>query len=127
MWTKFPMRWFLKIFKTLRCATSKPVAMRLLCFFIFALSLFFLAGGDCPAREPEAPIPKKRAEKDYSPFPRPDAGYITDKANVLGKKVENRIERWLWEIEKKTKVEIIVVTIISIKDFIDTPNDNIEV
>jgi uncharacterized protein len=116
----------LKIFKTLRCPTSKLVAMCLLCFFIFGLSLFFLAGGDCPAQEPEVPIPKKRAEKDYSPFPQPDAGYITDKANVLGKKVENRIERWLWEIEKKTKVEIIVVTILSIKEFEGTPNDSIE-
>ena len=100
--------------------------MRLLCFFIFGLSLFLLAGGDCPAQEPDAPIPIKRAEKVYSPFPQPDAGYITDKANVLGKKVENRIERWLWEIEKKTKVEIIVVTIHSIKEFEGTPNDSIE-
>jgi uncharacterized protein len=40
--------------------------------------------------------------------------------------VENRIERWLWNIEKKTGVEIIVVTIHSIKDFEGTPNDTIE-
>ena len=116
----------MKIFKTLRRPTANPAAMRSLCFFIFVYSLFLLAGGDCPAQEPEVPIPQKRAEKDYSPFPQPDAGYITDKANILSKKVENRIERWLWEIEKKTKVEIIVVIILSIKEFEDTPNDTIE-
>jgi uncharacterized protein len=120
------MRLFLKIFKTLKRPTAKPGAMRILCFFIFGYSLFFLSGGDCSAREPAAPIPQKRAEKDYAPFPQPDVGYITDIANVLSKKVENKIERWLWQIEKKTKVEIIVVIILSIKDFKDTPNDTIE-
>jgi len=105
---------------------AKPGAMRSLCFFIFVFSLSLLAGGDCPAQETEVAIPQKRAEKDYSPFPQPDAGYITDNANILSKKDENRIERWLWDIEKKTKVEIIVVTIFSIKDFKNTPNKTIE-
>ena len=108
------------------CPTTKPRAMRSLCFFILLSSVFLLAGGDCPAREPKGPIPQKRAAKDYSPFPQPDAGYVTDKANILSKKDENRIERWLWDIEKKTKVEIIVVTISSIKDFEGTPNHTIE-
>jgi uncharacterized protein len=96
--------------------------MRSLRFFIFVFSLFLLAGGVCQAQEPEFPIPQKRFGKDYYPFPQPDVGYITDMANILGKKAENRIERWLWEIEKKTKVEIIVVTILSIKEFEGTPN-----
>ena len=100
--------------------------MRILCFFILLFSQFFLAGEHCQAQETNDPISQKRAEKDYSPFPQPDAGYITDKANLLSKRDENRIERWLWDIEKKTKVEIIVVTISSIKDFEGTPNHTIE-
>jgi len=100
--------------------------MRSFCFFICIFSLSLLPGGDCPAQESKDPIPQKRAEKNYAPFPKPDVGYITDKANILSQKVENRIERWLWDIEKKTKVEIIVVTIFSIKDFKNTPNNTIE-
>jgi uncharacterized protein len=104
----------------------KSGAMRSVFIFIFVFSLSLLSAKDCPAQEQEIPIPQKRAEKDYSPFPQPDAGYITDEANILGKKAENRIERWLWDIEKKTKVEIIVVTIVSLKDFAGTPNSTIE-
>ena len=65
-------------------------------------------------------------QKDYAPFPQPDSGYVTDLANLLGKKKEERIEQWLWDIEKKTKVEIIVVTISSIEDYPETPNGTIE-
>jgi len=105
---------------------KKSGAIHSLCFTVFILFLFLISAGDCQAREQETTIPQKRAERDYSPFPQPDSGYITDKANILGKKAENRIERWLWDIEKKTGVEIIVVTIGSIKDFPGTPNSTIE-
>jgi uncharacterized protein len=105
---------------------TKSGLMRSVFIFIFAFSLSVLPAKDCPAQEQKLTIPQKRAEKDYFPFPQPDAGYITDHANILGKKAENRIERWLRDIEKKTKVEIIVVTITSIKDYEGTPNSSIE-
>jgi uncharacterized protein len=68
----------------------------------------------------------ERVEKDYSPFPNPDAGYVTDIANVLTLEEEERIERWLWGTESGTGVEIIVVIINSIWDYPDTPNSSIE-
>ncbi|MHC4743466.1 MAG: hypothetical protein ACYS8Z_16240 [Planctomycetota bacterium] len=39
--------------------------------------------------------PLSAAEKDYSPFPNPDAGYVTDIAGVLSNEEEDRIESWL--------------------------------
>jgi len=64
-------------------------------------------------------------QKDYSPYPNPDAGYVTDLANVLSDQQEEQLERLLLEREEKTKVEIIVVTINSIKDFPGTSNRTI--
>ena len=66
------------------------------------------------------------AQKDYSPFPNPDAGYVTDIAGVLTDEEEDRIESWLYTTEKRTNVEIVVFVINSIVDYPGTPNDSIE-
>jgi uncharacterized protein len=69
---------------------------------------------------------RERSQKDYWPFPNPDAGYVSDHANLLSDEEQEKIERWLWQIESKTGVEIIVMTIYSIDDYAGTPNDSIE-
>ena len=68
----------------------------------------------------------ERPQKDYAPFPNPDAGYVSDHANLLSDDEQEKVERWLWQIESKTGVEIIVMTIYSIDDYAGTPNDSIE-
>jgi len=73
-----------------------------------------------------APPDAKRAGKDYSPYPNPDAGYVTDLAGLLTGDEEERLERWLWQVESRTKVEVIVVTIDSIGDYPGTANGSIE-
>jgi uncharacterized protein len=73
-----------------------------------------------PARGPD------REGKDYYPFPNPDAGYVTDIAGLLTPDEEERIERWLWQVESKRGVEIIVVTIRSIRDYPGAPSGSIE-
>ncbi|MBI4833119.1 MAG: TPM domain-containing protein [Candidatus Lindowbacteria bacterium] len=84
------------------------------------------------ARGEEAPSsvqidrPENQPPKDYSPFPNPDAGYVTDKANLLTQEQEEGIERWLWQTESRTGVEIIVVTINSMNDYPGAPNSSIE-
>jgi uncharacterized protein len=65
-------------------------------------------------------------QADYSPYPNPDAGYITDLANLLTDEQQEQLERLLLEKEKKTGVEIVVVTINSIKDYPGTSNRTIE-
>lgn len=62
---------------------------------------------------------------DYAPYPRPDAGYVTDAANVLSPAEEERIEHWLRAVETKSGTEIIVVTIPSINDYPNTENTSI--
>ncbi len=57
------------------------------------------------------------AEVNYFPYPQPDTGYVTDLARLLTSQDQERIERWLWQVEKRTNVEIIVVTIESLKDY----------
>jgi len=65
-------------------------------------------------------------EKDYAPFPQPDAGYVTDIAGLLTLDEEERIERRLWQVESRTGVEIIVVCIDSIRDYPGAPVSSIE-
>jgi uncharacterized protein len=64
--------------------------------------------------------------KNYAPYPQPDNGYVTDLAGVLSTDEEEQIETWLWQVEYRAKVEIIVMTINSIYDYPETNNFNIE-
>jgi uncharacterized protein len=78
---------------------------------------------EVPAPEDEqAPAP----EKDYAPYPAPDAGYVTDLAELLTPAQEERIEQWLYQTEEKKGVEIAVVTINAIGDWPGTDNASIE-
>jgi uncharacterized protein len=65
-------------------------------------------------------------KKDYSPFPNPDVGYVTDIAGVLTGAQKEELDSQLYTVEKSTGVEIVVVTINSIKDYPGTPNNSIE-
>ena len=64
--------------------------------------------------------------KDYAPYPQPDNGYVTDLAGLLSADEEEQIETWLWQVEYRTQVEIIVMTINSIYDYPGTDNSTIE-
>ncbi|HUT37059.1 MAG TPA: TPM domain-containing protein [Planctomycetota bacterium] len=91
-----------------------------------AALLAALAAAGCVADRPTGAPPQTRVQKDYSPFPNPDAGYVTDLAGLLTANEEERIERWLWEAESRTGVEIVIVTLGSIRDYPGTPNQSIE-
>jgi uncharacterized protein len=65
-------------------------------------------------------------QRDYSPYPNPDTGYVTDLASLLTEQQHEQLERLLAAAEEKTGVEIVVVTINSIKDFPGTSNRTIE-
>lgn len=54
---------------------------------------------------------------DYSPYPNPDTGYVTDIAGALTPEQEERIERWLWQVESRTGTEIAVVIIRTIHEY----------
>ncbi len=97
--------------------------------FSFFVLLVILIPGVCYSQESngyEQATNHENSSEDYWPFPDPDAGYVSDHAYLLGRQKEEEIERWLWQIESKTGVEIIVVTINSIDDYPGTPNANIE-
>ncbi len=67
-----------------------------------------------------------KPQKSYAPYPQPDAGYITDNAKILTRSQEENLEKKLFQTEKKTGVEVVVVTIDSIKDYPGTANSSIE-
>jgi uncharacterized protein len=71
-------------------------------------------------------VGRERGERKYAPFPEPDAGYVTDLADLLSDKQERQLERWLQRTEEESRVEIIVVTIESIRDYRGAPQRNIE-
>lgn len=54
-----------------------------------------------------------------------DFGYVTDNANLLSNDEEEMIERWLWQAEMKSHVEIAIVTISSIIDYSETYSESI--
>jgi len=80
------------------------------------LVLFIATIGKCAAIE----------GSKYAPYPEPDSGYITDIANLLTDEEEEQIETWLWQVEQRSSVEIIVVTINSMSDYPQTSNRNIK-
>ena len=105
---------------------ARPIAAFLLLIALAAAGALSVgAAEEDPGDAPAAPA-EERQEKDYAPFPNPGAGYVTDLADVLSDEEEEQIERWLWQTESRTKVEIIVMTIHSIQDYPDTPNRTIE-
>lgn len=67
-----------------------------------------------------------QSQKSYAPYPSPDAGYVTDLADLLSDDEEERIEQWLWQVESRTGVEMAVLTIQSIEDYPQTQNRSIE-
>jgi len=62
----------------------------------------------------------------HAPYPQADSGYVTDLAGMLSATEEEQIERWLWQVENETQVEIIVVTINAMADYPGTANTSIE-
>lgn len=94
-----------------------PLFLKSSFFFLFVLSFVFPF--PCAFAKPDQ-------TKDYSPYPNPDSGYVSDHANLLTKAEEERIEQWLWQVEYRSQVEIIVITINSINDFPETKNMSIE-
>ncbi|MCP4256330.1 MAG: hypothetical protein GY774_02245 [Planctomycetes bacterium] len=65
-------------------------------------------------------------QRDFSPYPNPDVGYVTDLASLLTGQQHEQLENLLSATEEKTGVEIVVVAINSIKDFPGTSNRTIE-
>lgn len=63
---------------------------------------------------------------DYSPYPNPDSGYVSDFAHLMTPKQQEVIEQLLRQVEDESKCEIIVVTIDSTKDYKGTDNQSIE-
>lgn len=43
---------------------------------------------------------------DYSPYPAPDSGYVTDLDGLLSDEAHERIEVWLWQTESRSGIEI---------------------
>lgn len=110
-----------------RTASSQHVA----CAAILLSCLFFGDGlfpspGVC--EEPafaEQPAGVEMVE-GVAPYPKPDAGYVTDLAGMLSRDEEERIEQWLWQAEKEKGIEIAVVTINALQDYPGSENDSIE-
>lgn len=88
-------------------------------FIVFGVLLFH---GTASAQLVE--LPSKNG--DYGPFPKPDAGYVTDHGGLLSYHEQERLERLLWQAESRTKVEIIVVTLNALADYPDVKASSIE-
>jgi len=69
---------------------------------------------------------KRRAGKSCAPYPQPDIGYVTDKAGLLTSRQKEKLDAYCYTTEKRTNVEVVVVTINSIKDYPGTDNRSIE-
>lgn len=66
------------------------------------------------------------AQHKYAPYPEPENNYVTDLADIITAEDEAALLKKLQDVEDKTKVEIVVVTIKSLKDYPKTNNDSIE-
>lgn len=80
---------------------------------MFLLFWALLFQGTASAQLVERPF----AKEDYGPYPKPDAGYVTDHAGLLTYHEQERLERLLWQTESRTKVEIVVVTLNALSEY----------
>ncbi len=55
--------------------------------------------------------------QDYAPYPAPAPGYVTDFASVVSADDKGYLNRMIYQTEKKTGVEMAVLTIGSISDY----------
>ena len=96
---------------------------RTLCLIVFCFP--FVASSMVGTSSGAQPVPFDIAEIEFA-FPKPDAGYVTDIANLLTDAEEEEIEQWLWQVESRSNVEIAVVTIHSLADYDGLANRSIE-
>ena len=96
---------------------------------LWALAAFLIVPCYTVAQEEMPAVPGTEQgltqQGNYAPYPEPDSGYVTDLAGLLNRDEEEQIERWLWQVEAETGVEIAVVTIHSIMDYPDSANDSV--
>jgi uncharacterized protein len=114
---KYPTRWRMR---------NRLLLLRVIVLLPVLVASVALWSSPARGLESHAAKERKKTSKDYSPFPQPDSGYVTDLAAVLSPEEEERIERWLWQTESRSGVEIAVVTIKSISDYEGTPQNSIE-
>jgi uncharacterized protein len=96
---------------------GKKMISRLLLLFSVLMCPLFAQDAEAPAEGPNEVIDQ---EKDYSPYPQPGSGYVTDIANFLTLEQEERIEKKLWRCESETGVEVVVVIINQMSDYAGT-------
>lgn len=76
--------------------------------------------------EPSSRTAATSGPKTYAPYPEPEVGYVTDKAGLLTPQQKDKLNAYCYTTEKNTNVEVVVVTIESIKDYPGTANASIE-
>jgi uncharacterized protein len=85
--------------------------------FISTALLLFSLSIHCFAQDEKEPTPEAEPQKDYSPYPAPSGGYVTDIAGIITDKDEKYLNVVIYQTEKKTGFEMAVVTIGSIRDY----------
>lgn len=83
-------------------------------------------GASAPAAPPRTEEQQDPDAAWTSPYPQPDAGYVTDVAGLLSLQEEEQIEQRLWQVESRTGVEVAVVIIRSMADYPGTDNGSVE-
>lgn len=85
--------------------------------FFSTLLLLFSFGVHVFAQADTEPVPTADTPKDYSPYPSPSGGYVTDIAGIITDADKKYLNVMIYQTEKKTGFEMAVVTINSIRDY----------
>lgn len=82
-----------------------------------AVSLLLLLSASLFAQPESETLPAADAAKDYSPYPVPSGGYVTDAAGIVTEEDKKYLNVMIYQTEKKSGFEMAVVTIGSIRDY----------
>ncbi len=85
--------------------------------FFLTVLLLFSSGFRLCAQSPTETTPVADLPKDYSPYPAPWGGYVTDMAGIIMEEDEKYLNVMIYQTEKKTGFEMAIVTINSIRDY----------
>jgi uncharacterized protein len=95
----------------IRLSTAKNKILILTALLLFPLLIH------CFAQTEKEPTTEAAPQKDYSPYPAPSGGYVTDTVGIITDEDEKYLNTMIYQTEKKVGFEMAIVTIGSIRDY----------
>ncbi len=105
---------------------TKNILPAMMATLLAASALVFAQEAETTSTPTPAPAASRPDVRDYMPYPPPAGDYVSDNARLLTSEQIATLNLYCRAAERKTKVQVEIVTINSMKDYPGTANGSIE-